>query len=155
VGVDPAQTTIPVDIASAATAIGNAISQALADASVDVNVNQAGGQAVGADSANEFQETVQRFDDRILEVNDTLGTKIETVRGEAFSIVSTEVASQVNAALTRIQQDINEHRNNISAFNSQIRSLEHQTTHQLREVDRKATDAQNLASRPPGPVTLI
>jgi len=155
VGVDSGQSTIPVDISSAADAIGDAITQALANASVDVNVNQTGGGAVGADGIDELSRTIQAVDDRIIEVKDNLDTSIESMRGEVSNTIQTEISAQVERAITRVQQDVNEHTNRLSHVNGQITRFEHQMDHRIREVDRIAKDAQNLAQRPPTNVPLI
>jgi len=155
VGVESGQTTIPVDISSAADAIGDAITQALANASVDVNVNQTGGGAVGADGLDQISAAVSDVQDKLNTVKDDLETKIDTVKADIAATAQSEISSQVEAAMTRVQQDINEHRNKLSHVNGQITRFEHQMDHRIREVDRIARDAQNFATRPPAPVTLI
>ena len=155
VAIEEPQNKVQVDVASAADAIGDAISRALANASVDVNVNQVGGQAVGADRMDELSRTVSAIDDRLLTVRDELDTKIESVRIETANNIQSDIAAQIDAAMTRVQQDINEHRNTLSHVNGQITRFEHQMDYRIREVDRIAKDAQNLAQRPPSYVPSI
>ena len=155
VGVDSGQTTVPVDVSAAADAIGDAIARALSSASVDVNVNQSPGQAVGADGIDRISAAVSDVQDKLIAVKDELETKIETVRVDVSARAQSEISSQVEAVMSRVQQDINEHRNTISNVTSKITRLEYQTDNKIREVDRVAKDAQNLAQRPPIYTPLI
>jgi TP901 family phage tail tape measure protein len=147
VGVDVSQASVPVDIGTASSAIGDAIKQALANATVDVNVNQAG--AVGATNIDVVSNSVREVQDKLITVRDELDLKIESIKTEMYNSNKSEIATQINNAITRVQQDINEHRTDISLMNGKITRFEQQTDYRLREVDRLAKDAQNLAQRPP------
>jgi len=149
VKIDSEGVTIPVDVGTAASTIGSTITEALAKATVDVNVKSTETGGVGADSINLLSTAIESVDDRLLAVKDNLETQLVSIKSEIGSTIQTNIAAQVEAAMTRIQQDVNEHTNKLSHVNSQIKSFEHQTDHRLREVDRVARDAQNLAQRPP------
>ncbi|MGD9158774.1 MAG: hypothetical protein PVG39_10240 [Desulfobacteraceae bacterium] len=147
VGVDVGQASVPLDIGTASSSIGDAITQALASASIDVNVNQTG--TIGADSIDRVSDNVREVQDKLITVKDELDIKIESVKDEVLRTNRSEITAQVNDALNRVQQDINEHRNDISQISSKIYRFEQQTDYRIREVDRLAKDAQNLAQRPP------
>jgi hypothetical protein len=154
VGVDVGQAVVPVDIGTAASSIGDAIKQASTSVGDAVkqalnNASVGGVGGVGADAIDAVSNNVREVQDKLITVKDELDIKIEAVKSEIYENSRSEITSQVENALSRVQQDINEHRTDISLMNSKITRFEQQTDYRLREVDRLAKDAQNLAQRPP------
>jgi hypothetical protein len=149
--VEVGTVVVPVDAAGAGEIIGKAVGTAISQATVDVNVNTTGA-AVGAeakiDALTELTNTVR---DELITVKDDLETQIVDVRNDITTTVGTEVESRVNAAITRVQQDVNEQRTQLSLAQSKISRVEHNTNYRILEAERLSKESLNFATRPPEP----
>lgn len=141
VPVDITGVSVPIDVEGIAEAVSDALSRVSADTG-----------AVGADDFDKLQDTIDEVHDKIIALSardEEITSKLEMVDVSAVKreTLTADVNDAVQVALGRINQDIDNNRNDINNLSGQMITARDKLDYELRDTKRTASEALDYATR--------